>query len=55
MTVNREMEERIINDKFITQIIDDEREVNRANLQGLRYTKSVLRFPWSIIDESGSG
>jgi hypothetical protein len=30
------MEERIINDNYITNVIDNDRETNRANLDGLR-------------------
>ncbi len=30
------MEERIINDNYITNVIDNDREMNKANLDGLR-------------------
>ena len=36
ITINTEVEERIVNDKYITNVIDNEREINKANLQGLR-------------------
>lgn len=36
VTINTEVEERIVNDKYITNVIDNEREINKANLQGLR-------------------
>ena len=37
LTINTEVEERIVNDNYITNIVDDDREVIRADLQGLRY------------------
>jgi hypothetical protein len=36
------MEERIINDNYITNVIDNDREMNKANLDGLRYQQNVI-------------
>jgi len=44
-TIKTEVEERIFNDQYITNVIDKEREINAANLQGLR-EEFLLEQEW---------